>query len=196
MFVNARKILPVVTLNSENLIDGTGTFFIDSGSEISLIKKSALRYSEYVNTRVQVKILGIIQKEELTKGSVILQLNNLPCLFHVIDDRFLCEADALLGLDNLKRYKGKIDLDRMRLHFGDFILPILQKEKFSIQPNSSQNIYFCVKDITEEFIPQLDPDPHLITGNALAESINGQAYGGCPNISNEVIELEAPIEDL
>ena len=56
MFVNARKILPVVTLNSENLIDGTGTFFIDSGLEISLIKKSVLRYSEYVNTGLQVKI--------------------------------------------------------------------------------------------------------------------------------------------
>ena len=88
----------MVELNSENLIGGKETFFLDNGADISLVKESAFRYSEYVNTRVQVRILGITQK-----GSVMLQLNNLPCLFNVIDDSFLLEADALLGLDNLQR---------------------------------------------------------------------------------------------
>ena len=113
--------------------------------------------------------------------------------FSRIDDNLLCEADALLGLDNLQRYKGKINLDRIRLHFGDFIFQILQREKFSFQPNSSRNIYFSVKniDITEEFIPQLDLDPHLIIGNVLAKNINGQTYVKCPTISNEIIECRS-----
>ena len=72
MFTSAKKIPPVVELNSENLIGGKGTFFLDSGADVSLVKESALRYSEYVNTRVQVRILGITQKEALTKGSVML----------------------------------------------------------------------------------------------------------------------------
>ena len=130
MFASAKKIPPVVGLNSENLIGGKGTFFIDSGAGISLIKESALRYSEYVNTRVQVKILGITQKEVLTKGSVMLNINNLPCLFHVIDDNFSFGADAILGLDNLQRYEGKIDLGKMRLHLVNSFYHFYKERNF------------------------------------------------------------------
>ena len=96
-YASAKKIPAVVKFGSDCLIGVVGTFFIDSGADVSLIKESVLRYSEYVNQRVQIRIVGITQKESLMKGSLNIDLHNLTYLFQVVDDNFLTDTDALLG---------------------------------------------------------------------------------------------------
>ena len=135
---------------------------------------------------------------EYTKGAVILELSKLYCLLHVIKDEFCAGFDSIIGLDMLQKHKGLLDLAKMNLFLGPYVFPFLNKEKFVIEPNTSQGIYVHVANpsVSDGYIPEIDIHPNLCIEDALATNRDGLAYIKCFNLSEETIEFEAPTIEL
>ena len=138
---NSKRIPPVITLYSNDLIAGKADFFIDTGSQVSLIKASALKDSVYVDKSSIIRICSITNDFEFTKGEVTLNLENLPCNLHIIDDIFCLDTTGLIGLDILEKYNSNIDIANMKVHLGPLSIPFKEKERFLIQANSKQIIF-------------------------------------------------------
>ena len=198
MLANSKRIPPIISLSSDSLISGKADFFIDTGSQVSLIKRSALKDSTYIDRNVILKICSITSDYEYTLGQVTILLNNLPCKLQIIDDIFCMESPGLLGLDFLEKYNGNIDIANMQIHLGPYSIPFRQKEKFLIQPLARQIILADVlnPDIKEGFLPRQNIHPNIFLGDALVRNENGKALVMCVNTSNKEIKIDTPLVKL
>ena len=84
------------------MISGKADFFIDTGSQVSLIKSSALKSSAFIKKNSIIRICRITNDYEYTKGEVTILLENLPCNLHAIDQVFSMDTPGLIGLDILE----------------------------------------------------------------------------------------------
>ena len=198
MFANSKRIPPIVSLRSPNLISGKADFFIDTGSQVSLIKSSALISSTFINKNSIIRICSITNDFQYTKGEIKILLEDLPCNLHIIDDVFSMDTPGLIGLDILEKYNGNIDIAKMQLQLGPYFIPFREKEKFIIQANSKQIIYAQVlnQDIEEGFLPEQNIHPDLLLGEALVRNQNGKALVMCINSSDHDIKIDAPVVEL
>ena len=195
MFSHAKRIPPIITLHSPNLVSGKADFFIDTGSQVSLIKSSALTNSTYIDKNSILRICSITNDYQYTKGKATILLENLPCNLHIIDDVFCMDTPGLIGLDILEKYNGNIDIANMQIHLGPHAIPFTEKEKFRIQPRSKQIIYADVanSNIKEGFLPLQNIHPNLFLGEALVKNESGKALVMCINTSSEEIKIDTPL---
>ena len=93
-------------------------FFIDTGSQVSLIKSSALKNDTNIDNKSIIRICSITNDYQYTNGKASVLLENLPCNLHVIDDIFCMETPGLIGLDILEKYNGNIAIANMQINLG------------------------------------------------------------------------------
>lgn len=86
------------------------------------------------------RILGRVHHAEIKIGGVIL-----PCAFTVMEGK---DVDLLFGLDMLKRYKAKIDLEKEVLCFQGIEVPFLAEHEIPRQ--------FVEAEVNEPTVPGPD----------------------------------------
>ena len=96
----SRTPAPIVNVRSAHLRRNRGRFYVDTGADVSLIKKECVINGE-INREKLVTISGITPGKCVTLGSISVELSGHPCEAQVIPDDFPIDTDGLLGCDML-----------------------------------------------------------------------------------------------
>ena len=93
---------------------------MDSGAEISVLKHTKLKNTEFINNNEKVAITGIHQQPIDTLGSTSIHLNFsenslFTHKFQIIPDYLPIPTDGILGRDFLTKFKCNINYDTWTL---------------------------------------------------------------------------------
>lgn len=118
--------------------------FIDSGAEVSLIKKSSLKSFSVINTEGIIGLNGISQANTVsTLGTCEINIKLKPDLsikheFHIVPDDFPIGNSGMLGNDFLQKYNAEINYGTNTIKF---FLPNKQMVAYNMHTNSYSTEY-------------------------------------------------------
>jgi DNA damage-inducible protein 1 len=160
--------------------------FVDSGAQATVMSPSCAEecgIMRYLDTRWSgmamgvgtAKILGRVHHAEIAIGGAVM-----PCSFTVMEGK---DVDLLFGLDMLKRYKAKIDLEKNALCFEGIEVPFLAEHEIPKR--------FFEAELNEPTIP--GPDGTEIGGYSGAVRPAGETSKAASKAAEEEKKpLEAP----
>lgn len=79
---------PTVTLDSRDLKNSCGTFLIDTGSTINVLKEGALITGKFVDTQKICSVTGITEETVRTIGQTLIVLNSKLQNFQLVANDF------------------------------------------------------------------------------------------------------------
>ena len=96
-FAQAGRRPPIINLRSPALNKNRGRFYIDTGANVSLIKRCCIKKDVEIDEYSKVSISGITPGECVTLGrtNINISLNGLSCEAQIVPDSF--PIDGLLG---------------------------------------------------------------------------------------------------
>ena len=191
-----------------------GKFFLDTGSDASLIKLRALHEDLRVDTDEVIKVSGIAEKEIMTLGTVQIYFTNKPTKFHVMYDLPI-EADALIGKPYFREEKAEISFNHNTMvtqsdpikpkpfldtnpHLTNKVLTTGANKIFRIKARSRQPIEIEIKtkDLKEGYLPRVSTPRGIYLGEAIVSQDNGHCHVMAINTLSEDVEFNLEAQEI
>ena len=194
---------------------GALTLLVDSGAEVSLVKRSALGEMTPVNGHDRQKLVGAFGGEAYTLGSTFLAYSesnvaqNAPVGFkmQVVPDNSLTQWDGILGRDNLW---GRAIIDSVKrqlilVHSGqkEIVIPMGTRShvsevwtlKGTVIPARSTVLIPVRVDPpdTDIIVHKCELQENAYTGEALTRAQNGIGYIPLLNANTHEVEIKAGV---
>lgn len=202
-------LAPVVRLQIPELVRETGLFLIDTGSDINLVKREALRNPEDLNYYNTVNILGITDDRSSTMGTCILHFQGRPNEFHVTDLPLPDGCDGIIGAVCLESEEAEISYHhKTMVTVNDPGRPIrffetqpprkARKYSYTVKARMRQMVTVPIKDcnLKEGYLPKVELPRGLYLGNAVVKNENGTCYAYVVNTRPEAIKINIPPQTL
>ena len=194
-YATAGRRPPIVELRSPEFSSESAYLYVDTGSEITLLKENCIDLNKLTIDRSQIiTIKGVTSGECFTLGTAYITMNNLVCKVHIVPSDFSIETDGLLGWETLEKHKGKIITDEKCLQFPGIEIPFTKDEHFIIPPRTKQVIYARISnpevDVGHVELQQLGKG--LYFGNFIGTNRDGKTYAVILNTTTEEVKINPP----
>lgn len=187
---------PAIKLTCPNLGDNSGTFLVDTGSEISVLKKSALQSGSNVNSHSILELTGINKLVVNAREQIRLLLNEIEGDMHIVPDDFPIPYDGILGAEFLKRYKATLcfNHDNLIINGQEIALINSPRKKIMLPARSKSLIELDVANPSqgEGYVELLDAGQGIFIGNALVSNRDGKCRLFATNSTVDDIMLSVP----
>ena len=193
------------------------SFLVDPGSDVNLIKLSALRQELILDPKRSIPITGITNHPVITIGTINLSILNTLVEFHVVENSIPISPDGILGRPYLRQEQAQISFRHNALVTASnpiTPIPFIDREsqearkslKTEIKPFSRilkikartrQPIAISVTnpEVAEGYLPKLDTPEGLYLGEAAVSTHNGVCHAIAINTTEDDIDIEiAPQE--
>lgn len=97
------------------------SLLLDSGSEINIIKKPALRDSAIIDDKESIEVRGITATSLVSLGQTVIQVAGHPVIFHVVDDSLLIDQDGIQGSEFFAGCKARLDYEEKTYQMGKYL---------------------------------------------------------------------------
>ena len=84
------------------------SFLVDLGSDVNLIKLSALRQELILDPKRSIQFTGITNYPVITIGTINLSILNTLVEFHVVENSIPISSDGILGRPYLRQEQAQI----------------------------------------------------------------------------------------
>lgn len=174
--------------------DKHAKMLVDTGSQLNVIKESALDPETVVNTKVIVHITGVGKGLIRTYGEVTMNFKNLFTKLHVVDDSFPIREDGILGVPFLRSQDAKLII-------GDVEIPFSQEMEypsFDLPPRTKKFIKIPVanKEIQEGYMKRMDTGGGIYLGECLVTQKDGAVQVLAVNSTETQVKLTIPPVEL
>lgn len=127
-------------------------FLVDSGSDLSFVKKSKLSNSAKFDTSNKIKVNGLSNNSITTLGAITLKIAKTECNFHVLDDEEinLIKYDGILGKDFTQKTDCDILLSKNCLRVGKVYVPFIQDPFITLQARTKQLLTINIRNFEKK----------------------------------------------
>lgn len=196
---------PRINLKVKNLVGGKHRFLIDSGAELNLIERMAIKPGAKIEPPRIEQLTGITNNSIPTCGLIYLKIMGELVPFHIVDGTLPFNGTGLLGIEFLIKHKVDIRYlqrtittakrPRLPVHWYEYrqptdgvVIPARTKMVIGIQIQNS--------DLKVGYLPRVPTPQGIFLGNAVVTTQNGVACVLAINTTDKNIKLEIPPQQL
>lgn len=198
-----------VVLNIDILKTKDSNFLVDTGSDLSLIKKCYINGSSLCDKKDTIKITGITNEAIFTLASCmaivkVSDVLSIPHKFHIVPDDFPLACTGILGKDFLSLNKCVIDygscsvdipIDSNSLNFHRLFLNN-SLNSIKIPPRSEKMVRIKIKSgAGDSLCVSREILPGVFISNALVNNKGNFATVGVVNSNNYTVDLSDLVVD-
>lgn len=166
-------------VSSKNFKNKKLIFLVDSGSRISLIKKSKISNETFINKKEKNILFGIGPKHVETIGTAPIKIFSNECKFHILQDNdFNAQFDGILGREFCKKAKWDVLFSENCIQSGEDFIPFYENKDIVIPARTKQLIPVNIINFKEKegLIEEMNLGKNIFTGNVIAKNYFGKAY--------------------
>ncbi|OXU18423.1 hypothetical protein TSAR_006328 [Trichomalopsis sarcophagae] len=179
-WARAGRSPPLISLQSEYIIRNKADIYIDTGAEISVVKR------KYVNENISqirkntiLAIRSVVSGKCTTLGTLNMDIGHgITCNLHIVPDSFPIDVAGLIGCDIIREYN--------------------REETFTIPARSRQIIFAKATnpEVKLGYVPIQNVGPNILFGNFLATNKNNMLYAYCYNTGHCPVKIPVPHVEL
>lgn len=211
---NSKNNPSFLSLNLNILKDKSQLFILDTGADISLIKKSCIKNDVLCYPDVKCKIQRITKEHLSTIAAVDCNIllpysKCLPFRFHIVPDDFPIHGAGIIGNDFIVNNKCLLDYESMTLKFKHqgilFTFDITKNNpvknfKYKIPARSEKIIILPVfSENNAIFCHSQEINPGVFLANSVVRPINNEAIFSVLNINDYPVsfnDINIKFDDL
>lgn len=183
--------IPLLKSNKGNVL-----FLVDTGAEVSLLKKSVNNINNIINYNEKMELYGINLESTHTLGTVqeSLKIGNFAInhTFHLVPDNFPIEEDGILGKDFILKSGAIINLKEGTFNVNNTILKFESpfNNKIIIPARSEKLIEVHTCSNLESICNSKMLKPGLYLGSGIIKPINNKCIVSVINLTENNIEID------
>lgn len=169
------------------------TFLVDSGSELSFIKKSKLKDWVEIDTSNKATVSGLPKKNVMTLGTVSVDIAKTKCKFHTLNDTdiSLSQYDGILGRDFAHKTDCDILLSKNCLRIGKYYVPFALDDIMTIPARTKQLLTVNIKnfEVEEGLLNIQNVGKGVFVGNSIVRNDHGRAHFYGINVNDHEVKF-------
>lgn len=175
-------------------------FLIDTGSDVSLIKRDKLKANVKINEK-KTNIKGLVNSC-ITLGNVEASFGIKDELFthhfHIIREDVNFKSDGILGIDFIRKFGVKIDCEKEEINIKEKKIKFYNKDNIVV-PARSEIIINAISNYPDNFVgvsDKLEIETDIFIGSSLTNVKNKRSIVSIINVSEEEKTIKRPFVQL
>ena len=193
--------MPVITLDHDSFVNSNGTFLIDTGCQLNLLKEKSLSSHAQVDTNVIFDLVGIGKGSIRTYGETVITIQGIEIKFQVVDDSFPISQNGIIGISFLRKQEAILKFREKlpgSLFLGDNEIRFSEHNTYELEPRTKHLIKIPIKnkDLKTGYLKRVNTGEGVYLGEALVSNNDGYAFAFCTNTTTKNINLSLPSVEI
>ena len=193
--------MPIINLDHKSFAKNNGTFLVDTGCQLNLIKEKTLNSFTKIDTSITFDLVGIGKGSLRTYGETVISVNDVDIEFQIVDDNFPIDQDGIIGIALLKKQEAILKFRQKlpgSLFIGNNEIPFVEHATFELQPRSRHLVKIPIKNtkLKTGYLKRVSLGEDVYLGEALVSNDNGYAQAFCINTTTKTIKVSIPAVEI